>query len=97
VSFDYYVAVHQDKWPTAAALQSNLEALGYPLALGSTLDQPLSIAEGTFSLPVIFEDRPVDLEAEIEQATDADDTASLFGLIANCAAPHFQITNGDYF
>ena len=48
-------------------------------------------------LPVIFEGRSVEIEAEIEQAADAEDPESLFGYIAQAAAPVFPVRNGDYF
>ena len=97
MSFDYFVAVHNDKWPTAKAVQTALEGLGYPVSLASAPDEAFSIVKGTFSLPVIFEGHPVTLEAEIQQATDANDPESLWGYIAKCAAPNFAISNGDYF
>ena len=97
MSFDYYVAVGQDKWPTAAAVQRALKNLGYPLALVSSPDQSFSMPDGTFSLPVVFEGRPVELEAEIERATEIDDSESLFGYIAAYAASNFKIRDGDYF
>jgi hypothetical protein len=97
MSFDYFVAVHSDEWPTAAAVQTALEGLGYPVSLVSALGEAFSVAKGTFSLPVIFEGRQVRLEADIVQATDANDPESLWGSIAKCAAPNFAISNGDYF
>lgn len=97
MSFDYFVAVHKDKWPTAAEVQAGLDALDMPLELEQAYDQPFSVVGGAFSLPVIFEGRPVVLEADIEQAIDADNSESLFGYIAQCAAPDFTISNGDYF
>jgi hypothetical protein len=97
VSFDYFVAVHNDKWPTAKAVQTALERLGYPVSLASAPGETFSIAKGTLGIPVIFEGHPVDLEADIEQATDANDPESLWGYIARCAAPNFAISNGDYF
>jgi hypothetical protein len=95
VSFDYFVAVHNDKWPTAKAVQTALEGLGYPVSLASAPDEVFLIAKG--ALPVIFEGHPVDLEADIAHATDANDPESLWGYIANRAAPNFAISNGDYF
>ena len=97
MSFDYFVAVHNDKWPTAKAVQTALECLGYPVSLASALDEAFSIPKRTFRLPVIFEGHPVVLEADIAQATDAEDPESLWGYIAKCAAPNFAISNGDYF
>jgi hypothetical protein len=97
MSFDYFVAVHKDKWPSAKAVQASLEKLRCPVTLVSTPDRAFSIQEGSFSLPVVFEGRSVVLEADIEQATDADDAESLFGYIAKCAASNFSISNGDYF
>jgi len=38
VSFDYFDAVHNDKWPTAKAVQTALERLGYPVSLASAPD-----------------------------------------------------------
>jgi len=97
VSFDYFVAVHHGKWPTAKAVQAALERLGYPVSLASAPDEAFSVVKGTFGIPVIFEGHPVELEADVEQATDADDPESLWGYIAMCAAPNFAISNGDYF
>lgn len=97
MSFDYCVAIHKDKWPTAKAVQTSLEGLGYPVSLVSAPGEPFSTTKDAYSLPVIFEGHPVVLEAEIEQATDADDPESLWGYIAKCAAPNFAISNGDYF
>jgi hypothetical protein len=97
MSFDYFIAIHRAKWPTGKAVQTALENLGYPLSLASAPSEPLSIVKGTLGLPVVFEGRPVELEAEIEQATDIDDHKSLWGYIAAHAAPKFSIANGDYF
>lgn len=98
MSFDYFVAVHNDKWPTAKAVQIAIEGLGYPVSLASAPDEAFSIAKGgAFNIPVIFEGHAVILEADIEQATDANDPESLWGHIAKCAAPNFAISNGDYF
>jgi hypothetical protein len=97
MSFDYFIAVHADKWPTAKAVQSALENLGYPVSLASAPDEAFSVAHGSFRLPVIFQGRPVELEAAIEQATDANDPDTLFGYLARCAEPNFAISNGDYF
>jgi len=94
MSFDYFVAVHNDKWPTAQAVQAALESRGYPVSLASYLDETFSVAN---NLSVIFEGRPVVLEADIERATDVSDPESLWGLMAKCAAPNFAISNGDYF
>jgi hypothetical protein len=95
MSFDYFVAVHENKWPTAKAVQAALESLGYPVSLVSASDAALTAP--TRWLSVIFEGRPVELEVEIEQATDADDPESLWGFYARQAAPSFAISNGDYF
>jgi len=97
MSFDYFVAVKEDKWPTAAPVQAALKQLGYPVSLASAPSEALSMTDGLYGLPVIFEGRPVVLEAEIEQAADVDNTESLWGYIAKCAAPNFAILNGDYF
>jgi len=96
VSFDYFVAVHKHKWAAAKTVQTALERLSYPVLLSSAPDEAFSIPKRTFSLPVIFEGHPVVLEADIAQATDADDPESLWGYIAKCAAPNFAISNGDY-
>lgn len=97
MSFDHYIAVHNDLWPTARAVQIALEDLKYSVSLASAPDETFSIAEGAFNLPVLFEGNPVVLEADIEQATDANDLDSLWGYLAKCAAPNFTISNGDYF
>src|SRR3954468_5550511 len=96
MSFDYYVAVHREKWPTAAAVQASLERLGYPLGLEQSGHVPFAMSPGVFDLPVVFEGRFVELEVEIEQATDVDDPESLVGYIARKAEPEFLISNGDY-
>ena len=101
MSFDYFVAVHKAKWPTAKAVQTALEGFGYPVSLTLAPDSAFSVAKA-IGLPVVFEGRPVTLRADIEQATDvqgtdADDPESLWGYIAECAAPSFIISNGDYF
>jgi hypothetical protein len=57
VSFDYFVAVHADKWPTAKAVQTALQGWRYPVSIASAPDEAFSIAK--FALPVIFEGRPV--------------------------------------
>jgi hypothetical protein len=67
------------------------------VSLTSAPDEAFSITKGTFGISVIFEGRSVDLEADIEQATDAHDPELLWGYIAKCAAPNFAISNGDYF
>jgi len=97
MSFDYFVAVHRQDWPTAEHVQQNLESLGYPLRLAEAPALPFTVADFLEGLPVVFEGRPVVLEAEIDVATDADDPESLFGYIAECAASNFKISNGDYF
>jgi hypothetical protein len=97
MSFDYYVAIRRDKWPTAAAVQAKLEQFGYPLDLEQTPDLPFSLPPDSFMVPTVLEGRSVGLEADIEQATDADDPESRFGYWAKKAAPAFEISNGDYF
>lgn len=97
MSFDYFVAIKKEKWPNAAAVQAGLRSLGVPLELQAAPDEPFSAGDRAYGLPVVFEGRRVVLEAEIEQATDADDSESIFGYIAHCAAPEFEISNGDYF
>jgi hypothetical protein len=72
------------------------KTLQYPLTLVSSPDQTFSTPDGSYSLPVIFEGRPVELEAEIERATGIGDPESLFGYIAACAIPNFKISDGDY-
>ena len=95
MSFDYFVAIQKEKWPTSNAVQEALDRLGYPVQLVSASDTPFDVRNGT--LPVIFEGRSVEIEAEAEQAADVDDPESLFGYIAQAAAPAFPIRNGDYF
>jgi hypothetical protein len=97
MSFDYFVAVRQQDWPTAASVQNALMDLDYPLRLRDAPPSPFTIAHFKEGLPVEFEGNSVLLEADIEQATDADDPESLFGYIAQCAAQNFKISNGDYF
>jgi hypothetical protein len=97
MSFDYFIAVHASDWPTAKAVQEALEKHGYPLRLANAPPEPFAVADFREGLEVSFEKRRVVLEAEIERAEDADDPDSLFGYIAQCAAPNFTISNGDYF
>jgi hypothetical protein len=96
VSFDYFVAVHRQNWPSASKVQLALETLGYPLQLADASGKPFAV-EFREGLAVDFEGRRVLLEAQIEQASDADDPESLFGYIAECAAQNFNISNGDFF
>src|SRR6185369_18084614 len=95
MSFDYFVTIPEQNWPASNAVQGALERLGYPVRLVSVSDSPFDVRNGT--LPAIFEGRLVEIEAEAEQAADADDPESLFGYIAQAAAPAFPIRNGDYF
>lgn len=97
MSFDYFVAVRREKWPTAQQVQVALEQLSYPVSLAHVEDEPFSVAEGGFTLPVVFEGRPVLLEANIEEASDVEDVESLWGYIAKCSASNFLISNCDYF
>lgn len=97
MSFDYFVAVHEKDWPTAEQVQLSLERLGYPLRLAEARSLPFAVADLREGLTVEFEGKLVVLEAQIEQASDADDPESLFGYIADCAAKNFKISNGDYF
>jgi hypothetical protein len=97
MSFDYFVAVRKEDWPTGEGVQSALEKLDYPLRLANATTTSFAIEDFRHELPVVFEGREVVLEADVEQATDADDRESLFGYIAECAASNFKISNGDYF
>jgi hypothetical protein len=90
MSFDYFVAVQRDEWPTAESVQQSLVSLGYPLRLVEAPATPFKVMDFREGLTVLFEERSVVLEADIEQATDADDPESLFGYIAGCTAPKFQ-------
>lgn len=95
MSFDYFVAVRREKWPTAQGVQAALERLSYPVSLESAAAEPFSVAN--FNLSVVFEGRPVALEADVEQASEIDDGETLRGYIAQCSASNFLISNGDYF
>ena len=97
MSFDYFVAVHEKDWPTAAGVQSALDGLGYPLRLVDARPIPFAVADFKDGLAVEFEEKRVLLEAFIEQASDADDPDSLYGYIAESAQANFNISNGDYF
>jgi hypothetical protein len=97
MSFDYFVAVHRDKWPTAQQVQSALETLAYPVSLVSAPDEPLAVERGRYSLRVLFEGRAVTLEASVDEATEIDDAESLWGYIAQCSAANFHMANGDFF
>jgi len=97
MSFDYFVAVHRRDWPTAESVQLSLERRGYPLRLVEAPAVSFKVENFREGLHVIFEGRPVTLEADMEQATDADDPDSLFGYIAECASKNFTISNGDFF
>lgn len=96
MSFDYFVIVHRQEWPTAEIVQNHLEELGYPLRLGATPPGPFSTQWDSPSLPAVFEGRKVTLEAEIDQVTGVGDPDSLFGYIAQAAGPRFAISDGDY-
>src|SRR5262249_50113246 len=78
-------------------IQKRLQRLCYAVWISTPAHEAFSIRKRTFRLHVIFEGHPVVLEADIAQATDADDPESLWGYIAECAAPNFAISNGDYF
>ena len=95
MSFDYFVAVRAQTWPTSGGVQEALRQFGYPVRLVSASDAPFEIQNG--ALPVLFEDRPVTIEAEMEQAADIEDPESLFGYIAQAAAPAYPICDGDHF
>ncbi|MGE0045199.1 MAG: hypothetical protein AB7T08_05515, partial [Hyphomonadaceae bacterium] len=97
MSFDYFVAVRRDKWPTAQQVQMALEQHSYPVSLAHISSEPFSVPDGNLTLPVVFEGRPVSLEANIEEASDVEDAESLWGYIAQCSASNFLISNGDYF
>ena len=66
MSFEYFVAVHQQNWPTAAALQSMAERK-YPVVLGQAPTQALVAIPHAGSLPVRFENREIELEASLVQ------------------------------
>jgi hypothetical protein len=95
MSFDYFVAIHEGDWPASNAVQGALDRLGYPLQLVAASGALFDLRNGT--LPVMFEGRSVEIEAEVEQAVDADNPESLFGYIAQAASATFSIRNGDYF
>ncbi len=97
MSFDYYVAIRKDKWPTSAAVQASLERFGYPLDLEQSDNLPFQFPPDVFDLAVVFEGRSVELDVDIEQATEIDDPESLFGYIARKAEPDFLISNEDFF
>lgn len=97
MSFDYFVAVHKSRWPTGKQVQTALDQLGYPVALTDGSDSALSIVEGEYSLPVMFEGRAVQIEAQVSVASDFDEEDSLWGYWAEMAAPQFVISEGDYF
>ena len=63
MSVDYYVAVHQANWPTAAALQACLAERNYPVALEQAPPSPWTVAIG--SLQVRFHRQPVEIEASV--------------------------------
>jgi hypothetical protein len=67
MSFDYNVAVHQANWPTAAALQSCMTELRYPVVLGNSPDAPQMTVREALDLPVRFKERQVELENSIVQ------------------------------
>ena len=81
MSFDYFVSVHNDKWPTAKAVQTALERLGYPVSLASAPDEAFFIPKRTFSLPVIFEGRPVVIEEPTLHKRLTPTTLSPYGAI----------------
>ena len=95
MSFDYFVAMHEQNWPASNAIQGALDRLGYPVQLVAASDSPIDVRNGTLS--VIFEGRSVEIGAAAEQAAGVDDRESLFGYITQAASPTYAIRNGDYF
>ena len=67
MSVDYYVAVHQANWPTAAALQSCLADRRYPVTLERAPPAPFAVLPEDFGVPVRFQNRKVELETSIVQ------------------------------
>jgi hypothetical protein len=67
MSVDYYVAVHQANWPTAAAVQTCMIDLKYPVILDQAGSAPLASVRGTLGLPLRFRGRRTELEADITQ------------------------------
>jgi hypothetical protein len=65
MSVDYFVAVHQANWPTAAAVQTCLAKRDYPVRLEQAPAEPFSPSPG--ALAVRFRGRPIELEASAVQ------------------------------
>jgi len=65
MSVDYYVAVHQRDWPTAAAIQACLRTRGYPIALRDAPAAPFADPGGSLDLETRFRSGPVQLEASV--------------------------------
>jgi hypothetical protein len=65
VSVDYYVAVHQANWPTAASLQTCMAERNYPVRLERSMSEPLDTLSG--ALPAQFQNREIELEASVVQ------------------------------
>lgn len=64
----YYVAVHQENWPSAAAVNECLANAGYPVRIIPSQDsEDMPLGENDGSLTVGFEDKQVELEASITQ------------------------------
>jgi hypothetical protein len=65
----YYVALHGQDWPTAAALQECIDYRGWPIKLGSAYESqwllPFNEVRGTSGLPLTLRGDPVELEASI--------------------------------
>ncbi len=72
MSFDYNVAVHQANWPTAAALQSCMSELRYPVMLTQTPGAPLMTVGDALRLPVRFQERQVELENSVVQLSPTE-------------------------
>jgi len=72
VSVDYYVAVHQADWPTAAAMQTCMARRNYPVMLESAPTAPLDVDPGTGGLPLRFQGRSVQLEASVTRLSPTE-------------------------
>jgi hypothetical protein len=64
---DYYVALHNENWPTMQALQECIDRHGWPVKIGGARDPqwavPLDRVPNTPGMPVVFNGESVELEA----------------------------------
>jgi hypothetical protein len=64
---NYFVALHNENWPTMQALQECIGRRAWPVIVGKAdhprWTLPLERTPGTLGFPVLFKGEPIDLEA----------------------------------